>query len=941
MHGAEAVEGGRRIAASPLLERERELDLFVQLLRHTRGEASDVVVVEGPPGIGKSRLIAELRDQAVADSVGVLSAVGSDLEREFPFGVVRQLFEPLVVAGEAGAVLLEGAAAAARPVFEVLSGSGAESGDVSFAALHGLYWLTVNAAAMGPLMLVVDDLHWCDRPSLRFLAYLSRRLEGLGALLVMGLRTGEPGTDPVMIGELVSHPDAVHLRPGPLSDEAVSTLICARLEAEPDPAFVAACQAATGGNPLLLRQLLSSLAADRVVPDAAQVRAVERVGPRAVSRTVLLRLRRLPDPAAVVAQAVAVLGNQATLHYIAALCDLSEEHVARATAALAQAEILRHDPPLRFVHPLIRDAVYHQLPPGERELRHARAAEVLRRGHAAPEAVATQLVAAPRRGRSEVVELLREAADSALHKGAADSAVTYLQRALDEPPADPVRSEVLLELGMAETLTSGLAAATHLREAWDLVVEPRRRAQIAATLARTLLFTAPIHEARQVVERALAEAPEELVDERQALQAIQLMAVYFGPGGEEWMSRLSEFEVGGDGPGAKMLAAITAHCMAMLGASFEDLFPLSRRALADGILIEADPGLFPPAAINVLFLAYRDEALEAWDQLRERAHRGGSLLGMLTLGLWRGATLLWYGDLRDAEESLEIAVEDFVAWGLIKAAETYGPAFLGAARLRRGKLAEARELLDPSGKEDPQTDGYRHLLRFWCELLLAEGRYDEALEVAEDLSGRLTFIINPGWAPWRTLKARALDGLGRTDEALALAREELENARKFGAPGMVGQALSLVGRLRREEGIAEMQEAVRLLDAPNTKYELAVALLALGATLRRARRPTEARDPLRRALDLADRCGADRLVEEIRTELYAAGARPRSTALGGVESLTASERRVADLAAEGHSNREIAQTLYVTPKTVEVHLSNAYRKLGIRSRQELGEALAA
>jgi predicted ATPase len=430
MNGLGARGEGRGVTTSPLLERERELDLFEQLLGDAHAGASRVVVVEGPPGIGKSRLIAELREEAAADGVRVLSAVGSDLEGDFPFGVVRQLFEPLLTDAEARVTLLDGAAAPARSVFEGVADAGAQAEDVSFAALHGLYWLTINAASAGALMLVIDDLHWCDRPSLRFLTYLSRRLEGLGALLMVGLRTAEPGTDPVMIGELASHGEALHLQPGPLSTAGIAALISDRLEAEPDASFVTACRAATGGNPLLLRQLLSSLASDRVVPDAAHTSAVERVGPRAVSRTVLLRLHRLPDPATAVAQAVAVLGSHAELPYVAALSELEEEEVAQATAALAQAEILRPDPPLRFVHPLVRDAVYHQLPPGERELQHARAANLLIKGGVPADEVATQLVPAPRRGQREIVQLLREAAGIARHKGAADSAVAYLQRSM-------------------------------------------------------------------------------------------------------------------------------------------------------------------------------------------------------------------------------------------------------------------------------------------------------------------------------------------------------------------------------------------------------------------------------------------------------------------------------------------------------------------------------
>jgi DNA-binding CsgD family transcriptional regulator len=140
--------------------------------------------------------------------------------------------------------------------------------------------------------------------------------------------------------------------------------------------------------------------------------------------------------------------------------------------------------------------------------------------------------------------------------------------------------------------------------------------------------------------------------------------------------------------------------------------------------------------------------------------------------------------------------------------------------------------------------------------------------------------------------------------------------------------------------VPHLREAVEHLERSTARLDLALALLALGVALRRGGRPSDAREPLLRALELADRCGADGVVEQVRAELRAAGVRPRATAVQGVGSLTASERRVADLAVGGRSNREIAQILYVTPKTVEVHLSNAYRKLSIRSRQELARALA-
>jgi hypothetical protein len=189
----------------------------------------------------------------------VLSARGSELEGEFAFRVVRQLFEAELVAPDHREALLAGAAASATAVFGEPS-AGAEGGEAaSFASLHGLYWLVLGLAEERPLLLVVDDVHWCDRPSLLFLAYLARRLDSQPVLLLAGLRDAEPGTDPALLAEIAYGPAAAIVRPGPLSDEAVAAFVEERLGAAPAEPFAAACRDATGGNPLLLSQLVSGL----------------------------------------------------------------------------------------------------------------------------------------------------------------------------------------------------------------------------------------------------------------------------------------------------------------------------------------------------------------------------------------------------------------------------------------------------------------------------------------------------------------------------------------------------------------------------------------------------------------------------------------------------------------------------------------------------------
>ncbi len=917
---------------SPLVEREAELAALEGLF----DGGGAVVVVEGPAGIGKSRLIDELRARSAARGMGRIVARGGELERDFPFGVVRQLFEPALLRPGSRERLMEGAAAAALPVFAAVEADPASPrGDATFAALHGLFWLTVNLAEEGPLLVVVDDLHWCDRPSLRFLAYLVRRLEGLDVLLALGLRTAEPGTDPALVGEVASAPGALVLRPRPLGPEGVAELARARLGAEPDPAFATACHEAAGGNPLLLGQLLASLAEDGVEPGAGQVAAVRRAAPRAASRIVLTRLARLPPDAGAVARAVAILGDGAGLPAVAALAGLDEPRVAAAAAALARAEILRAEPPLGFVHPLVRDAVYHALPPGVRELRHADAARVLADARAPAEEVATQLLAAPRRGDPWAVDVLVAAAASAQRRGAADSAVAHLARALEEPPAPAARGRLLLDLGVTAAGLDGPLAAERLAAAYDELPDPASRAEAAVALAHCLLFTRPPGEAVAVARRASRELPPEPDDPRRALAAVELLAITFGAGGEPAVATGPGEAL--DGPGGRALAAVTAWHRALTGGDGRACADLALRSLAGGGLTADGDFVGAGTAIAVLILAERDEALDALDLMEAAGHRHGSHFAVNTSHYFRAGAWLQRGELADAEGSMRKAMEVAGLWGDL----TWERAELARILLERGDLAGTRDLLDGAASHAPGSVPAHSLRRARVGLLLAEGRPAEALAAAEEYASHLGRITNPAFAPWRSLRALALDAAGRTAEAIEVAAAELGPARRWGAPGVVGRALRVLGAIEREQGLDHLAQAVALLERSPARLEEACAHLSLGAALRRGGRRREARGPLMRALELAERCGARVLAEEARTELGAAGYRPRVGAAAGAGSLTASERRVAELAARGSSNKEIAQALYVTLKTVEVHLSHTYRKLGIASRRQLGRALGA
>jgi DNA-binding CsgD family transcriptional regulator len=916
-----------------LLDRDREGAARAELVAGAAAGNGRLVLIEGPAGIGKSGLLGGLRERA---GLRVLAARASELEREFGFGVVRQLFEADVAARPE--LALAGAAAPAAPVFAGDLAEG-ESG-AQFAALHGLYWLTLNLAAAQPLLLAVDDLHWCDRPSLRFLAYLARRLDGVPALLATTLRSGERGTDPALLAEIAQDPAALVLHPGPLGHDAVHALVRAELGGDADDAFCDACHDATGGNPLLLRQLLRTLEAEGIHPDAAHIDAVRAVGPRAVSSTVLLRLARLPADAAAVTRAVSVLGEGAKLPVVAALAGLDEAAVAAATGALVRAEILRPEAPLGFVHPLVRDAVYHELSPAERELQHERAARTLRDHGAPAEQIAAQLLMAPPRGEAWVAELLESVGAAAARSAAVESAVAYLQRALEEPPPPERRDALLLALGHAEAHTNGPAAVAHLRDVHGRLADPVARAEVALALGHLLIHTDRETEASTVLREAADALPAGHEDLRGLLEAVEITCVYFGDAAAR--ERLAAVPIG---PGATLgeRARVAAAVLewARRNEPAAACADAAADALADGALIDAfQGGTVPIAPAMVLVWADREEGLAALDALRAQAHRNGSLFTANGMHMWRGFALHARGDLAEAAEDVRTAVETSRMWGFgEQASQTFIRGMLCQILLERGDLAGARAALGPPWS-GPDHEG----VRFWrlaeLELLVAEGA-DAALAAADDYAERFGGVTNPAMSPWRSLKAQALARAGHADAARALAEEEVGLARAWGAPGALGRALRVAGTIEADAGRTRLEEAVAVLDGSLARLELAKALAALGSALRRLRRAAEAREPLRRALELASACDAPGLADHVRTELYATGARPRTDALSGLAALTASERRVVDLAADGETNRDIAQALYVTPKTVEVHLSNAYRKLGVRSRRELPGALAA
>ena len=398
--------GSQTTSIPALLERESELEELARAVAGAREGAGRVVLVEGPAGVGKSRLLASVRASASEAGLQVLEARGAVLERDFAFGVARQLFEQTVLAatGAERQALFAGAAGLAeRLVGEGGPGLAPRDGDAEFGALHGLYWLTANLADEGPLLLSVDDAHWADPSSLRFLGYLSRRLEGLPVLLVAAGRPSDPeGTG--LWRELADDPAAQVLGPQPLTEAGAGVVVRGRLGEDAADEFCRACHRATGGNPLFLRELVAALSEAEVAPTSAAAGTVSDVGPPAVGRFVLRRLERLGPSATSLARAVAVLGGEADIGIAAEVADIDAREARSVADLLVRAGVLADDQLLGFVHPIVQAAVYEDLLPGERAARHLAVARLLDEAGAPVERVATHLLQSTPAGEAGRVE---------------------------------------------------------------------------------------------------------------------------------------------------------------------------------------------------------------------------------------------------------------------------------------------------------------------------------------------------------------------------------------------------------------------------------------------------------------------------------------------------------------------------------------------------------
>jgi DNA-binding CsgD family transcriptional regulator/tetratricopeptide (TPR) repeat protein len=920
-----------------LLERETDIDAIEQALAAGRSGRGGVVVLEAPPGLGKTALVRQAAQLAAEAGMTVLSARAAELEADFAFGVVRQLFEASVV--RAGDGLLSGAAAATAGVF-CPETAGHEPGNAGFPVLNGLYWLLVNLADK-PTVIVVDDLQWADVPSLQYLGFLARRLDELPVVVLVALRSA--AVDAPLVHDIVGGCDGPVLRPRTLSPAGVATLVRERLGVDADDAFCAACHATTGGNPLYLRELLRLLQHDGVRPYGAAVVDVTATGPHAVRRHVATQLRREPPEVQRVAHAVAVLGDGTSLPLVARMAGVEVPVVVDAVRALVQHGLLADQEQPAFAHDVIRDAVLTMVPQAARGADHQRAAEVLTDAGEPVERVASHLLRTAPDDDPGTVGLLLQAADAARRRGAPDCAVPYLRRALSEPPPEPHRSEISRMLGNCHAYRLSFDEAEEcLRQSVAHAVTPAQRALALFSLARfrnacgapgeavDLLLTAADGLAPDDAPRLAARIAAEVVGI--ARVDLRLHALH--------REHLDRYRARAD-RAAEILDAQDSMELVLDGAPAEAAAETAIRALAPRRLRPDGSGLW--AAIHTLLLADRLADAERYLLAAlDDAARPGLLLPIAMARAYLARVALLRGDLPAArahvERGLEAAPGAHFAVPLLQSTLVHLLIEDGALDRAAAVLATGALGLDGAAPSCWQLWLLDARARLRAEESDPVGALADALHCGrlyEHWGARRMLDV-----PWRLRAAEAHLALDAPDEAARLVADHAGIAGSFGAPRQVGLALAATARLAEpDEAVRLTRRAVVLLEQAPAALDLARGLDQLGRCQHDGDRAAS-RHSLRRAAELALSCGATALTARLQARLTAGGGRPARLRVAGIHALTPAERQTAVLAAQRLTNRQIAERLYVTEKTVETHLSRVYRKLRVGSRSQLAAQLS-
>jgi DNA-binding CsgD family transcriptional regulator len=903
-----------------LYGRDLERSRVGELLDGARASRSAVLVISGEPGVGKSALLEDARDQA--GGMRVLSGAGVESEAQLPFAALHQIVRPVL--GHVDS-LPQPQAAALRGALGLAAGVGEDRFLVSLAVLS----LLAEAAEERPLLCLVDDAQWLDDASADALVFVARRLEAEGIVMLFGTREGDvrhfeaPGLGVLQLGGL--DPAAAETLIDRSAGVALSSELRDRLVAE------------TGGNPLALLELSSALS-------EAQLSGTEAVlAPIPVSARVehafLARVNRLPKETQTLLLVASAddSGELATVLRAAGHLGATAEALDPAEqAGLVHVRAAR----IELRHPLVRSAVYQAAPLSRRQAVHGALARALD-GDAEADRRAWHRAAASVEPDPSVGEELEEAAERARRRSGFAAASLAFERAAALTVDEEHRARRLTAAAENAWLGGRVERALMLLEgARPLVSEPFQRADIDRFLGLIEMTRGVPADACQLLLRAATEvAPTDGDRALQLLNIAGLAAAYAGD--REAAVAIADLAQGlhaEETPFGRMLTQLLVGLGAYAEGDFADAAPMLREALALAEELDDDAASTEPVALlfagrAALYLGDDQATYRTHREAAARARASGALsivtqiLPRLAISeLWAGR---WASGSANAREGVQLAREigqhDLVAQQLVLLALV--AALRGSEDECRSLAAESRELASARGL------GIVLELADWALTLLGLGlgRAEEALRRCREISSTLVVF----WGGLDRIEAAVRAGEPETARAWLDVFELW--AESSATPW--GRAVALHCRALLSDDESETERLfLAALDAHGEAarpFECARTDLAFGEFLRRVRRRVEAREHLRAALDRFETLGATLWAERARVELRASGQTARKRDPSTRNSLTMQELQIARFVAEGRTNREVAAQLFLSPRTIDFHLRNVYRKLGITSRTAL------
>ncbi|MGW0614020.1 ATP-binding protein [Streptomyces sp. NPDC002788] len=938
----------------PLLERRKELRALDSALAGLRdcldgvpqAPRGGLLAFTGPAGMGKTALLTEARARALAQGFTVLSGRGGEKERGLAFHVVRQLVQPaLATMDEAELRTFLGSwydiVAAALGLVATPRGHVPDPTGVR----DGLDWvMTRLAVKKAPVVLLLDDLHWADVESLSWLASFAPRGVDLSLLMVVAYRPDELPLEGDAFSAVASDMGSRPFTLEPLSAAAVSRIVRDEVGEQAEGRFCEECWEVTGGSPFEVVELAIRLGERRLKGTGRDLPVMRELATAVTGPGLIERLQGFGTTTVRFAYAAAVLGQSISPELAARIAAIGNTAAADAIRKLRAARILADgedaEENLEFVHPLIATTIYGAIGTSLREGMHNSAAEAVRAAGLGPAAAARHLLEVPCEGSTEAVACLREAAREALHSGAPEAARRLLNRALQEPPLPEERAVLLHELACATFLIKPTATVTHLREALaEPDIDPELRASMVYRLTQALAHTDRMAEAATVAADEAQRATHPRI--RLRMQGDHFVWSAFradeadSSGRSRALARLAD-RLPGRGLEERYILGSRAWDAMMRGEPREKALGYAEAALRGGLSwTHENRGFEVPVSVALVFM-YCDQPRRA-EELFARGMAECESKGWHGSHLALGQTLSAYiryrrGCLAEAENLVRegLGIADRVEGAV--PAQWFAVGILIQTLLARGRPVAARRLANRYryGDAVPNAVIYPDPRTVYAELLLAEGRPDEAVPllsgVGEWLEGR--DWRNPAWCPWQLGLAKALVR-SAPDRAVRHAKDAVKRARDFGAASAIGQALHTQAEVTGGEAALDLHaEAVDRLQQSPAAYELARALVGHGAALARNGRLHEAADRLYQGLESAVHCGAEGLAARARRELSAAGLRPLPLRYAQTDTLTAHERKAAELTAQGHPAAVIATGLHLTEQGVRQLLSSVYRKIG-------------